>query len=437
MPAMPAPGTRELLVRLVDAWRAMLDDADLQPSRDMLSTAVIIEERNLTGTNAAAYTRHGVVPLIEELLATDSHLRACCPTAFQLAEALENLAPVPPDAIWFDLEPTEAAVDLLVARLFEAEFAHEAFVRVFNLAPGAEPLPLPKVRASLQLLPDRDVAALTGTPQGGIISPLLANVYLSALDRHFERARQHQTRYPGCTTYYRRRGHATYRLVRYADDFVILVRGTREQAEAIRDEAARVLRDELKMELSAEKTLVTHVDAGFDFLGHRIRRVPWGGTRVGWTYPSKKSLAAITRKIKRLTTRLTTYLSLRHVLLRLNPVLRGWCMYFRHGASKRTFAYVDAFAWRRVFRWLRKKHPQRTWKYLRERYCGGRWAIQEQGVDLFRPSRVPVERYRYRGTRIPLPWMAPEELGRVGRFARRDADEPSVLGALEEALTVG
>jgi RNA-directed DNA polymerase len=100
----------------------------------------------------------------------------------------------------------------------------------------------------------RLAATLTGTPQGGIISPLLANVYLSALDRHFEAAWQHQTRYIGCSTYYRRQGHATYRLVRYADDFVILVRGNFEQAQGIRDEAARVLRDELRMELSAEKT---------------------------------------------------------------------------------------------------------------------------------------------------------------------------------------
>jgi RNA-directed DNA polymerase len=64
----------------------------------------------------------------------------------------------------------------------------------------------------------RFAASLTGTPQGGIASPLLANLYLSALDRHFERAWQQKTRYVGCSTYYRRRGHATYRLVRYADD---------------------------------------------------------------------------------------------------------------------------------------------------------------------------------------------------------------------------
>lgn len=282
----------------------------------------------------------------------------------------------------------------------------------------------------------RLAATLTGTPQGGIISPLLANIYLSVLDRHFERDWQYQTRYIGCTTYYRRRGKATYRLVRYADDFVILVRGSREQAEAIRDEAARVLETELKMELSLEKTHVTHVDVGFDFLGHRIKRGPWRGKLVAWTYPSKKSLHSITHKARSLTTRSTTYLSLRTVLTQLNPALRGWANYFRYDASKRTFAYVDYFAWWRVFRWLRKKHPKRTWRYLMRRYCGGRWAIQDQGVELFRPHKVKVERYRYRGTRILLPWMDPEELGRTGRFARADYDDPSFLDELQQRLFV-
>lgn len=290
--------------------------------------------------------------------------------------------------------------------------------------------------AGVMKLGGRFAATLTGTPQGGIISPLLANVYLSALDRHFERAWQHQTRYIGCSTHHRRRGHATYRLVRYADDFVILVRGTRGQAETIRDEAARLLRDELKMELSVEKTLITQVDEGFDFLGHHVRRVPWNGKRVAWTCPSKKSLDAIKRKVRALTTRATLHLSLKSLFSRLNPVLRGWATYFRYDASKRTLAYVDHFAWWRVFRWLRKKHSGRTVKYLRARYCAGRWDFQDDGVACFRPSKVKVERYRYRGTRILLPWMRPEELGSVGFFARTEHDDSQYLGALQEALTV-
>ena len=278
----------------------------------------------------------------------------------------------------------------------------------------------------------RYAATVTGTPQGGIISPILANVYLSVLDRHFEHAWQDEARYR--TSYYRHHGYARYRMVRYADDFVILVRGTRGQAEAVRDEAAQVIRDELKMELSAEKTLITQVDDGFDFLGHHIRRVPWKGKPVAWTYPSKKSLEAIKGKVKNLTTRSTTHLALKVLLMRLNPVLRGWATYFRYDASKRTLAYVDHFTWWRVFRWLRKKHPTRRWRHLKSRYCGGTWEISEQGLELFRPSRVKVERYRYRGQRILLPWMDLEELGDVGRYARHEYDDHTYMGALEESL---
>jgi RNA-directed DNA polymerase len=197
---------------------------------------------------------------------------------------------------------------------------------------------------------------------------------------------------------------------------------------------AKILAEDLKMELSLEKTLVTHVEAGFNFLGHHVRRVAWGGTRVGWTFPSKKSLDAIKHKVKSLTDRSTIYLSLRELLLRLNPVLRGWSHYFRYDCSKRTLAYVDHFTWWRVFRWLRKKHPKRTWEYLKKRYCGGRWHIQEGGIELFRPSKVKVERYRFRGAKILLPWMEPDELGPVGRYASSGYDEPTFVDELERIM---
>ena len=219
-----------------------------------------------------------------------------------------------------------------------------------------------------------------------------------------------------------------------ATRLVILVRGNRKQAEQIRGEVACLLRDKLKMELSAEKTLVTHVDQGFDFLGRHIRRVPWGGRNVGWTYPNKASLKTVKRKIKELTTRRTTNWSLKILLMKLNPVLRGWANFFRHDASKRTLTYVDSFAWNRVFRWLRKKHPKRTWKHIRQKYCGGKWTIQDGNLELFRPSKVKVERYRYRGSRILLPWMADDEFGKVGRFARSGLNEPQYLDHLQLSL---
>jgi RNA-directed DNA polymerase len=72
--------------------------------------------------------------------------------------------------------------------------------------------------------------------------------------------------------------------------------------------------------------------------------------------------------------------------------------------------------------------------YLKRRYCGGRWTLSEGGLELFRPSRVKVERYRYRGSRILLPWMTENELGNVGRYASSDFDDSAFVGAIEEAL---
>ena len=115
--------------------------------------------------------------------------------------------------------------------------------------------------------------SITGTPQGGILSPLLANIALSVLDDHFVLAmadddgrtrQQRQKR--------RRHGLANYRLIRYADDFVVLVTGQREHAEVLRGEVATVLAP-MGLRLSPEKTQVVHIDEGFDFLGFTIRRM--------------------------------------------------------------------------------------------------------------------------------------------------------------------
>ena len=111
-------------------------------------------------------------------------------------------------------------------------------------------------------------ATPSGAPQGAILSPLLANVALSVLDRHFEAAWNAHSSQERSRR--RARGHPSYRMVRYADDFMVLVHGTRAQAEAIKETAATLLRDQLRLTLSPEKTRITHVDDGFDFLvSHR------------------------------------------------------------------------------------------------------------------------------------------------------------------------
>jgi RNA-directed DNA polymerase len=243
---------------------------------------------------------------------------------------------------------------------------------------------------------------VTGTPQGGILSPLLSNIALSVLDDHFAVAWEAWGDF-NARSYRRRKGLATYRLVRYADDFVVMVSGTRAHAEALRDEVAEVLRS-MGLRLSEEKTVITHIDDGLDSLGFRIRRKQKRGAvkRYVYTYPSKAALAAVKAKVRALT-RGGTNQSLTVLLRRLNPVLRGWANYFRHGVSKATFDYLNAYSWRRVVIWLRHKHPRASWKWLRRRYLPS-WRPTEDDVTLLNPMSVPVTRYRYRAARIPSPW---------------------------------
>ena len=114
------------------------------------------------------------------------------------------------------------------------------------------------------------------------------------------------------------------------------------------------------LRLSEDKTRVCHIDEGFDFLGWRIQRRAWRGRtgkRAVYTYPSKKALASIMDKVRSLTRR-GRHRTLADLLRRLNPVLRGWCNYFRHGVSQRTFSYVDYFAFWRVVRLAPQTTPR-------------------------------------------------------------------------------
>jgi RNA-directed DNA polymerase len=243
-----------------------------------------------------------------------------------------------------------------------------------------------------------------GTPQGGILSPLLANIALSVLDDHFAGVWQRDMATRSRRETRRRHGEATYRLVRYADDFLVMVAGTKAHAEGLRDEVATVL-STVGLRLSEEKTMTVHIDEGFDFLGFRIQRQTKRGSNKAfvYTWPSKKSLTSIKAKVKAIT-RQGTNNPLSSLLRQLNGVLRGWTNYFRHGVSKATFAYLHQYTWLRVVGWLRRKHRRANWKWLRRRYLANRWWPEHDGMALFDCRAVPVTRYRYRGAAIPTPW---------------------------------
>ena len=255
----------------------------------------------------------------------------------------------------------------------------------------------------------------TGAPQGGILSPLLSNVALSVLDEHVAQ----MSGGPRSTAVERakrkRHGDANYRLIRYADDWLLLVAGTREHAIDVRDQAAAVLAP-MGLRLSEEKTRITHIDEGVDFLGWRIQRHRKRGTnrRYIYWYPSRKAVKAITGKVKMLCRRMDTNQPLDALLRQLNPALKGWCTYFRPGMSSRTFCYLSSYLWSRVFAWLRRKHRRATWKELRRRYCGGRWWPSGQELGMFNPAKVRTTRYLYRGVKgIPSPWPQAEQTSLV------------------------
>ena len=241
----------------------------------------------------------------------------------------------------------------------------------------------------------------TGTPQGGILSPLLSNVALSVLDEHFATA-------PGGTRSNdtdrrkrRRHGLPNHRLVRYADDWCLVVSGTQEHAETLREEATEAL-SPMGLRLSPDKTLITHIDKGLDFLGWRIQRHRKRGAtkHYVYTYPAKKALHAITAKVKTVC-RQNTNLTLEALLHQLNRMLRGWTAHFKYGCSSATFGYLRTYLWKQVIRWERRKHRRTTWRQLRHQY--GRWPAVGD-VELFNPARVHTQWYVYRGAQIPSPW---------------------------------
>jgi len=288
------------------------------------------------------------------------------------------------------------------------------------------------LRAGVMRETGRFERTVTGTPQGGIASPLLANIALTALDRRYAADWANMSRYQGRRQYLRRTGHPTYRLVRFADDLVVLVKGTQAQAEALLAElGARVA--SIGLHLKPEKTGLAHIDVGFVFLGVRMVRKPKGYRRPVYPHPSTEALAAVKRRVKALTDRSTIGLDLADLLRNLNPVLRGWAAYFRYTAAKRTLAYLGWYAWWRVIRWLRKKHRRLTWTQVRRRYFG-KDAIRAGGLTLYNPASMRIVRYGYRGGLIPNPWAEVTSDPADWRHRRSSSGDPAFLGWLDEAL---
>ncbi|WP_326791803.1 group II intron reverse transcriptase/maturase [Streptomyces sp. NBC_00841] len=203
-----------------------------------------------------------------------------------------------------------------------------------------------------------------GTPQGGVISPVLMNVALHGLEEAAG------VRYSTLGSNAARTVPGSVVLVRYADDLVALCH-TRDQAEQVKARLADWLGPR-GLAFNEDKTRITHIDAGFDFLGFNIRRYPNGKLLI------KPSATAV----KRIRDRLTTEMSALHgtnaiaVLRKINPIVRGWAAYYRSVVSKEVFALVDHHLWRVTYKWALRAHPNKSKSWVINQY-----------FDRFNPSR--------------------------------------------------
>jgi len=272
-----------------------------------------------------------------------------------------------------------------------------------------------------------------GTPQSGILSPLLANIALSIIEERYERhvwPRRIQPTRRDAAPPKRRAAHARKidRLggrtvifpIRYADDFLLLVGAApgprqyeRAQQDAEKEKAvvAALLKQQLGLELSETKTLITPVTETFAFLGHHVcvRHNRAFGRVSSVTLIPKERSHQVRERIKGFCRRNRTGQSLRELLRDLNWLLRGWSAFYRHAwGAKRVFCSLDYYTWWTVFRWLRKKHQHTSVKRLKALYPPsmepgtrrGQW--HHRGVTLFVAGSTPVGRYRLAWARPPL-----------------------------------
>jgi RNA-directed DNA polymerase len=196
-----------------------------------------------------------------------------------------------------------------------------------------------------------------GTPQGGVISPLLLNVALHGLEqaagvRYRKTGPRAGITMPGAPV-----------LVRYADDFAVCCQ-SRQQAEQIKARLAEWLQPR-GLAINEDKTRIVHLSEGFDFLGFNIRH-------HGAKLLIKPSTAAIRRLRNRLAseTRKLRGSNARAVIARLNPIIRGWAAYHRGVVSSKIFSWLDAYLWKLTYKWAKHSHPNKSKTWLVDRYFG-------------------------------------------------------------------
>jgi RNA-directed DNA polymerase len=231
-----------------------------------------------------------------------------------------------------------------------------------------------------------------GAPQGGPASPVLANLTLDGIEKRL------REKYPKASNLSSR---GKVNIVRYCDDFII----TGVTKDLLENEVKPLVEGFLRergLELSQEKTRITHIENGFDFLGQHIRRYKDGKIIIK---PSKKSVSAILDNAREIIRR-NAQATAGNLIRQLNPIIKGWANYHRHVCSKQTFSKVSHAIHQALWKWAKRRHPDKSLRWIKDKYFttvgGDNWVFHgtveskegaPQAVYLLKASKVAIKRH--------------------------------------------
>lgn len=228
----------------------------------------------------------------------------------------------------------------------------------------------------------RFTATEEGTPQGGVISPLLLNVALHGMEetagRRAGMGRNALLRAP--------------RLVRYADDFVVFCH-TEEEAQHVKLRLSEWMSPR-GLTFNEQKTRVVHLDDGFDFLGFNVRK--YNGKLI--IKPSRSSVGRIKKEMGARVRNLRQ-VPTEEVIRHLNPLIKGWATYYRGVVSTETFSSLDHYLWRLMWRWAQRRHPNKSKTWVVDRYWG-RYHPQRNDRWVFGSRETKRYLYKFAWTKI-------------------------------------
>ena len=273
--------------------------------------------------------------------------------------------------------------------------SHEYLLKTIGLVPGRELIKqwLKAGYVEMGQLHQTE----SGTPQGGIISPLLANIALHGMEEFLSQFVVKIRRFNERGKVIKTQTKERYGFVRFADDFIITARN-KEDIDYIKPYISGWLKDR-GLELNQDKTRIVNIEDGFNFLGFNIRQ----NKGKCLTKPQKEKVLAKLKEIREWLKR-NPEVPPEAIIAKLNPIIRGWGNYYRFGVSKEVFSYFDHQVWKALYRWALRRHSKRRKKWVTKKYFNKKngWKFfaktKDRGgktktISIVKLSEIPIQRH--------------------------------------------